>query len=111
MSFDPDAFRQEYIQHLKTLTGDELTRLKNCQFDAYLDRIADVYEYVLDTFDMSRYILKESFIHVIVKTAKENIRVSTKMIDSRTNPWHIDERLEYIRAISQTAIAKFEPLL
>lgn len=111
MSFDPDAFKQEYIQHLKSLVGDELVHLMNEQFDVYLDRIADVYEYLLKTFDQSRYILKEALVHVIVKTARENIRTTTKMIDSGKNQWHINERLEYIRAISQTALTKFEPLL
>lgn len=108
---DPVKFKQEYIAHLKAMTGDELQSLKDSEhFDAYLDRVTDVFEYVLQTFDRARYIWNDRLVDVILMSSKENVRTATKMIDARTKPWHISERLEYVRAICQTVIKKFEAL-
>lgn len=108
---DPEEFRKEYIAHMKVLTGEELIRLKKEQYDLYLDRVADVFEYFLCAFDQSRYFLTDNLLHTVYHSAFDNARYATKVLDSRMYTWHINERLEYVRAISQTVVRKIEPLL
>jgi len=108
---DPEVFKQEYIAHMRVLTGEELTRMKKEQYDLYLDRVADVFEYFLSAFDQSRYFLTDKLLHTVYESARENARYATKVLDARTYTWHINERLEYVRAVSQTVVRKIEPLL
>jgi hypothetical protein len=108
---DPEAFKQEYIEHMKLLTGDELTRMKKEQYDLYLDRVADVFEYFLSTFDQSRYFLTDKLLNTVHDSAAENARYATKVLDARMYTWHINERLEYVRAISQTVVRKIAAVL
>lgn len=108
---DPEAFRKEYVAHIIMLTGDELARMKKEQYDLFLDRVADVFEYFLSTFDQSRYFLTDKLLRAVHDSALENKRYATKVLDARTHAWHINERLEYVRAVSQTVVRKIEPLL
>jgi hypothetical protein len=108
---DPEAFKQEYIAHMKVLTGEDLTHMKKEQYDLYLDRVADVFEYFISTFDQSRYFLTDKLLSAVHESAMENARYATKVLDARTHTWHVNERLEYVRAVSQTVVRKIKPLL
>ncbi len=108
---DPEAFKKEYIAHVRELTGHELDRLKAESYDKYLDRVADVLDYVFDTFNQTRYMMTDNFLRTVYTTAVENARYATHTLDHRTKPWHINERLEYVRAVSNALIQKIEPLL
>lgn len=108
---DPEEFKKDYIAHVKGLTGDELVRMRIEQYDLFLDRVVNVFEYFICTFDQARYMMTDNFLRTVYSTAIENAKDATRQLDLRTKTWHINERLVYVRAISQTVVQKIEPLL
>jgi hypothetical protein len=108
---DPEGFRKEYVAHFQKLTGEELYRIKAERYDVFLDRVAEVFEYFLRTFDQARYIMTDKSIREVHRIAVDNVRASANLLSQRTKAWHVDERLEYVRAVSRTVVRKIEPLL
>lgn len=89
--------KDQFVAYIKEVISDpSLPELKKTNFVGFIDRVTDVFEYMVEHFIESQSFVTPAFRQVASKTADDNLRESRKMIALKNNPPHVLERLVYL---------------
>lgn len=92
-----DAFKAAYIGHIKTLIMDPLLdEMRSVNYAAFIDRVTDVFEYMVVHFKESQRIFTPNFREVARTTACDNLRECKKICVLRNKPPEVLERIAYL---------------
>lgn len=98
MCEEENVFKKTYISHIKTLMEDpvlaEESRDEN--YAAFIDRVTDVFEYMVVHFKESQCFLTPNFREVVRTTASGNLQACRKMCVLRNKSPDVLERIAYL---------------
>lgn len=98
MEEEEDVFKKEYVAHIKSIVlNPDMNGLRAKNFAAFLDKVTDVFEYMITHLDRSRRFLTPNFRQVAIKTASDNLHECRKkiLLKNEQDP-RVVERLLYL---------------
>lgn len=92
-----DAFKATYVGHVKKLVMDPvLDKIRGENYGAFIDRVTDVFEYMIVHFEESQRIWTPNFREVAHTTAYGNLQECRKMCVLRNKSPEVLERIAYL---------------
>lgn len=95
---EQDEFKKEYVAHIKSIIYDpDINQIRTTNFAAFLDKVTDVFEYMVTNLDRSRRFLTPNFRQIAIKTASDNLHECRKkiLLKNEQDP-RVVERLLYL---------------
>lgn len=101
-----DAFKETYFGHVKKLIMDPvLGEIQNKNYAAFIDRVTDVFEYMVVHFKESQRIWTPNFREVARTTARDNLHECRKICILRNKPPEVLERIAYLCLVLERFIS------
>ncbi len=97
---EEDVVKKRYLTFIKGIILDPvMSGLRTTDFAAFLDKVTDVFEYMIEHFDESQRFLTTNFRNVASTVANTNLTECAKIVILQNRPPHVLERAEYLTLV------------
>ncbi len=98
MEIDSEVpFKTVYVGHIRTLIFDpNLAEMRKTNFANFIDRVTDVFEYMIDHFEESKNFLTPNFRETSCAIAMSNLGECKNICMHRNKPPEVLERVAYL---------------
>jgi hypothetical protein len=92
-----DGFKKVYVAHIKSIVFDrDMIEAKKNDFARFIDKVTDVFEYMVEHFDESKRFYTQNFRTTAYTTANGNLTECRNMIRLKNKDPCVLERVAYL---------------